>query len=100
MDDKAGIAEIMGALERVLRDGTPHGALRIAFTPDEEIGTGAGNFDVEHFDADVAYTMDGDAEGEIQYQNFNACEADFEVRGVSVHPGSAKGIMVNAMQVC
>ena len=100
VDDKAGIAEIMGALERVLRDGTPHGALRIAFTPDEEIGTGAGNFDVEHFDADVAYTMDGDAEGEIQYQNFNACEADFEVRGVRVHPGSAKGIMVNAMQVC
>ena len=100
VDDKAGIAEIMGALGRVLRDGTPHGALRIAFTPDEEIGTGAGNFDVEYFDADVAYTMDGDAEGEIQYQNFNACEADFEVRGVSVHPGSAKGIMVNAMQVC
>lgn len=100
VDDKAGIAEIMTALERILSGNVPHGALRIAFTPDEEIGTGAGNFDVEFFDADVAYTMDGDAEGEIQYQNFNACEADFEVKGVSVHPGSAKDIMVNAMQVC
>lgn len=100
VDDKAGIAEIMTALERILASGAPHGPLRIAFTPDEEIGTGVDNFDVERFDADVAYTLDGDAEGEIQYQNFNACEADFEVRGVSVHPGSAKGIMVNAMQLC
>ncbi|MBP3894574.1 MAG: peptidase T [Atopobiaceae bacterium] len=96
IDDKAGIAEIMTAVERILASGEPHGALRIAFTPDEEIGTGASYFDVEGFDADVAYTMDGDAEGEIQYQNFNACEAVFRVNGVSVHPGSAKDVMVNA----
>ena len=99
VDDKAGIAEIMSALERILHDGTPHGPLRIAFTPDEEIGSGVAHFDVEGFDADVAYTMDGDAEGEIQYQNFNACEADFSIKGVSVHPGSAKDIMVNASLV-
>ena len=99
VDDKAGIAEIMTCLEQVLTEGIPHGALRIAFTPDEEIGTGASYFDVEGFDADVAYTMDGDAEGEIQYQNFNACEADFKIVGVSVHPGSAKDIMVNASLV-
>lgn len=99
VDDKAGIAEIMSALERILTQNIPHGALRIAFTPDEEIGTGASYFDVEGFDADVAYTMDGDAEGEIQYQNFNACEATFKITGVSVHPGSAKDIMVNASLV-
>lgn len=96
VDDKAGIAEIMCALERIITDGTPHGPLRIAFTPDEEIGTGVSHFDVEGFDADVAYTMDGDAEDEIQYQNFNACDAEFEVTGFVVHPGSAKGVMVNA----
>jgi tripeptide aminopeptidase len=99
VDDKAGIAEIMCALERVLADGGAHGPLRIAFTPDEEIGTGVAHFDVVGFDADIAYTVDGDAEGEIQYQNFNACEADFDIRGVSVHPGSAKDIMVNAALV-
>ena len=96
VDDKAGIAEIMTAAERILSSGEPHGALRIAFTPDEEIGTGASHFDVEGFDADVAYTMDGIIEGQIEYQNFNACEAIFKIRGVNVHPGTAKNIMVNA----
>ena len=96
VDDKAGIAEIVTALERILSGGVAHGPLRIAFTPDEEIGTGADHFDVDYFDADIAYTMDGDAEGEIQYQNFNACSAKFDIRGVSVHPGSAKDVMVNA----
>lgn len=96
-DDKAGIAEIMTALETLLAEGIAHGPLRIAFTPDEEIGCGVHSFDVEGFDADVAYTLDGDTEGEIQYQNFNACEASFEVTGVSVHPGSAKDVMVNAV---
>ncbi len=99
VDDKAGIAEIMTALERILADDVPHGPLRIAFTPDEEIGTGASHFDVEGFEADVAYTMDGDWEGEIQYQNFNACAATFTVNGVSVHPGYAKDVMVNAAAV-
>ena len=95
-DDKAGIAEIMAALEQVLASDAPHGPLRIAFTPDEEIGTGASHFDVARFEADVAYTMDGDWEGEIQYQNFNAAQATFQITGHSVHPGSAKGVMVNA----
>ena len=99
VDDKAGIAEIMTCLERVLAQQIPHGTLCIAFTPDEEIGSGVDHFDVDGFGADVAYTMDGDAEGEIQYQNFNACEADFKITGVSVHPGSAKDIMVNASLV-
>ncbi|MBQ3282559.1 MAG: peptidase T [Atopobiaceae bacterium] len=99
VDDKAGITEIMAALEQVLASDAPHGPLRIAFTPDEEIGTGVSHFDVAGFDADVAYTMDGDTEGGIQYQNFNACEATFKIRGVSVHPGEAKDIMVNAALV-
>ena len=97
VDDKAGIAEIMTTLEIIRDKSIAHGPLRVAFTPDEETGTGASHFDVEHFDAEVAYTLDGDTEGEIQYQNFNACEATFEFRGVSVHPGSAKDVMVNAV---
>ena len=99
VDDKAGVAEIITMLERLKNENIPHGPLRIAFTPDEEIGTGANSFDVEYFDADYAYTLDGDTEGEIQYQNFNACEAIFEVNGVNVHPGSAKDVMINAVLV-
>ena len=95
-DDKAGIAEIMTMAEQILQNNMPHGKLCIAFTPDEEIGRGADAFDVERFGADFAYTVDGGAEGEIEYENFNACEAAFEIRGVNVHPGSAKGIMINA----
>ena len=99
VDDKAGIAEIITMVERLKEENIPHGPIRIAFTPDEEKGTGANSFDVERFDADYAYTLDGDGEGEIQYQNFNACEAIFEVNGVNVHPGSAKDVMINAVLV-
>lgn len=95
-DDKAGIAEIMTMVERIQREELPHGKLCIGFTPDEEVGRGADYFDVPGFGADFAYTVDGGPEGEIEYENFNACAARFEVQGVSVHPGSAKGVMVNA----
>lgn len=95
-DDKAGIAEIMTMAERVITQGIPHGKLCIGFTPDEEVGRGADHFDVPGFGADFAYTVDGGAEGEIEYENFNACSAVFEIQGVSVHPGYAKGVMVNA----
>ena len=99
VDDKAGIAEIVTMVERLKEENIAHGPIRIAFTPDEEKGTGSNSFDVERFDADFAYTLDGDTEGEIQYQNFNACEAIFEVNGVNVHPGSAKDVMINAVLV-
>lgn len=95
-DDKAGIAEIMTLAEKLVTENIPHGPISIAFTPDEEIGMGAANFDLEEFGADFAYTLDGDTEGEIQYENFNACKARFEITGVNVHPGSAKDVMVNA----
>lgn len=98
-DDKAGIAEIMTVAERLLTEDIPHGPVSIAFTPDEEIGMGAAHFDLEEFGADFAYTLDGDTEGEIQYENFNAAKAEFQIRGVNVHPGSSKDIMVNAALV-
>ena len=98
-DDKAGIAEIMTMIERILEEGIPHGPLAVAFTPDEEIGMGPAHFDLEAFGADFAYTLDGDTEGEIQYENFNAAKAHFEIRGVNVHPGSSKDTMVNASLV-
>ena len=98
-DDKAGIAEIMTLAERVLGGDIPHGKICIGFTPDEEIGCGADGFDVERFGADFAYTVDGGAEGELEYENFNACGARFEIRGVNVHPGSAKNFMINAALV-
>ncbi len=97
VDNKAGIAEIMTMIERINEEKIPHGQISVAFTPDEECGSGAAHFDVERFGADFAYTLDGDGEGEVQYQNFNACEAIFEVNGVNVHPGSAKDVMVNAV---
>lgn len=99
VDDKAGIAEIMQLLEILLTEQIPHGQISVAFTPDEECGSGAAHFDFEAFDAEVAYTMDGDGEGEIQYQNFNACEAKFEINGKNVHPGSAKNVMINAVLI-
>ena len=95
-DDKAGIAEIMTALEQIITEGTPHGDIWIGFTPDEEIGAGADLFDLDYFKADFAYTVDGDYEGEVAYENFNAANADFIIHGVNVHPGEAKDIMVNA----
>ena len=98
-DDKAGIAEILTAVDEVLKEGMPHGKICIGFTPDEEIARGAKNFDVERFDADYAYTLDGDIEGEIQFENFNASTACFTIHGVNVHTGSAKGILVNSQLI-
>lgn len=98
-DDKAGIAEIMTALEELIHEQTPHGDIWIAFTPDEEIGAGADLFDLDCFKADYAYTVDGDYEGEVAYENFNAASAVFEIHGINVHPGEAKDIMVNASLV-
>ena len=98
-DDKAGIAEILTAAELLLASDIPHATLRIGFTPDEEIGRGADLFDVQAFGADYAYTCDGGTLGELEYENFNAASAVVRVRGVSIHPGSAKNCMVNAQQV-
>ena len=98
-DDKAGIAEILTMVERLQKEQIPHGPISVAFTPDEEIGTGTAHFDVKKFDADYGYTLDGGQEGEIQYENFNACGADFEIQGFSVHPGSSKDTMINAALV-
>ena len=95
-DDKAGVAEIMTALEQLIAEGTPHGDIWVGFTPDEEIGAGADLFDLDYFKAEYAYTVDGDYEGEVAYENFNAASADFVIHGVNVHPGEAKDIMVNA----
>ncbi len=97
-DDKAGVAEILTAVEELIREGAPHVPIRIGITPDEEIGRGADRFDVRGFGADFAYTADGGTVGEIEYENFNAASASVEIRGVSIHPGSAKNKMVNAMQ--
>lgn len=98
-DDKAGIAEIMTMLERVQQEGRAHGKLCVGFTPDEEIGEGASLFDVAHFGAAYAYTVDGDDVGEISYENFNAAAAVVTVHGFSVHPGSAKNAMRNAQNI-
>lgn len=98
-DDKAGIAEILTMIERVQEEKIPHGKLCVAFTPDEEIGTGTAHFNVEEFGADYGYTLDGDTEGEIQYENFNACKARFDIKGFNVHPGSSKDTMINASLV-
>ena len=95
-DDKAGVAEIMTACEQLLQQNLPHGEVRIAFTPDEEIGRGADRFDVKGFGADYAYTVDGDELGGIEYENFNAASAQLSFHGRSVHPGSAKNKMINA----
>ena len=98
-DDKAGVAEIMTALEKIVTSGMAHGKISVAFTPDEEIGRGADYFDVESFGADYAYTVDGGALGEIEYENFNAAAAEVTVHGRSIHPGSAKGKMINAARI-
>jgi len=95
-DDKAGAAEIITAVEQIVREQIPHGDIWVGITPDEEVGRGFEAFDLEHFKADYAYTVDGDYEGEISYENFNAAAAVFQFKGVNVHPGSAKDIMVNA----
>ena len=98
-DDKSGIAEIMTMVEELEKRNIPHGKICIAFTPDEEIGHGASLLDLEKFDADFGYTIDGGPENEIEYENFNAAKAVFKVRGVSVHPGDAKNRMINAALV-
>lgn len=98
-DDKAGLAEILTAVETLIASGKPHGDIWIGFTPDEEVGNGAGLFDLDYFKADFAYTLDGDYEGEVAYENFNAASAVFSIKGVNVHPGEAKDIMVNAALV-
>ena len=98
-DDKAGIAEIMTAIERVISENRPHGKLCIGFTPDEEVGSGADNFNVAAFGADFAYTVDGGAEGEIEYENFNAAAAKIVVNGFNIHPGDSKNKMINALLV-
>ena len=95
-DDKAGIVEILCACETVMKEGKPHGKIAIAFTPDEEVGLGVQQFDVEGFGADYAYTMDGGEVGGLAYENFNACGAQVEFHGLSVHPGSSKDTMINA----
>jgi len=98
-DDKAGISEILTACEVIINENTPHGKICVGFTPDEEVGLGAHFFDVKNFGADFAYTIDGGIEGEISYENFNAAAAKVEISGVSVHPGSAKNAMINALNV-
>jgi len=97
-DDKAGIAEIMTAMEYLIKNPTiKHGKIRVAFTPDEEIGRGPHKFDVAAFGADYAYTMDGGPLGELQFESFNAAGVKVITKGTSVHPGSAKNKMVNAI---
>lgn len=98
-DDKAGIAEILTAVEELMAEGAPHATIRIGFTPDEEIGRGADRFQVEAFGADYAYTIDGGTLGEVEYENFNAASAVIRVQGRNVHPGSAKNCMVNSQLI-
>ncbi|MEP7095863.1 MAG: peptidase T, partial [Flavobacterium sp.] len=99
-DDKAGITEIVSAMEYLVQHPEiKHGKIRIGFTPDEEIGRGAHHFDVEKFGAQWAYTMDGSQIGELEYENFNAAGAKITFKGKSVHPGYAKGKMINSMLI-
>lgn len=99
-DDKAGIAEIMSAMEYLLKHPeVKHGKVKVAFGPDEEIGVGADKFDVEAFDVDFAYTMDGGPVGELQYETFSAAQAEITIEGKNVHPGTAKDTMINALQL-
>ncbi len=99
-DDKAGVAEIMAAVEYLVEHPEiPHGEIKIGFTPDEEIGRGVVKFDVARFGADYAYTMDGGAIGELEFENFNAAAATIRIQGRNVHPGYAKGKMKNAIRI-
>ena len=98
-DDKAGIAEIMTCAEALITSGENHATLKIAFTPDEEIGRGADRFDVQGFGADYAYTVDGGKLGDLEYENFNAAGAKVTVHGINIHPGSAKDKMVNSQHI-
>lgn len=98
-DDKAGVAEIFTAVEQIIHENLPHGDIWVGITPDEEVGAGANLFDLDYFKAEFAFTVDGDYEGEVAYENFNAASAVFNIKGVNVHPGEAKDIMVNAAQI-
>lgn len=98
-DDKAGIAEIMTACERLITEKRPHGPIAVCFTPDEEVGHGAELLDLERFGADFAYTVDGGEANEVNCETFNAAGAVFEVKGFNIHPGSAKNKMINAALV-
>ncbi|MEY8445248.1 peptidase T [Enterococcus ratti] len=99
-DDKAGIAEIMTAMEILIKNPMiPHGEIKVAFGPDEEIGVGADKFDVEQFNVDFAYTVDGGPLGELQYETFSAAQATISIQGKNVHPGTAKDTMINALQL-
>lgn len=98
-DDKSGVSEILYVVEKIIKSGMPHGSISVAFTPDEECGTSADNFDLEAFGANLAYTVDGGTEGEVVYECFNAASASFEVNGFNIHPGEAKGRMINASLV-
>ncbi|KIU35519.1 peptidase T [Atlantibacter hermannii] len=98
-DDKAGVAEIMTAMAVLKAKNIPHGDIRVAFTPDEEVGKGAKFFDVEKFDAQWAYTVDGGGVGELECENFNAASVTIKIVGNNVHPGTAKGVMVNALSL-
>lgn len=98
-DNKAGIAEILTCAQRLMMEKKPHATLKIAFTPDEEIGRGADLFDVAGFGAEYAYTVDGGALGELEYENFNAASAKVTFKGVNIHPGAAKNKMVNSQYV-
>lgn len=98
-DDKSGVSEIMTAIERLINGNIPHGPLAFCFTPDEEIGEGADNFDVGKFGADFAYTVDGGDVCEIEYENFNAADVKVRITGLSTHPGTAKNVMINAINV-
>ena len=98
-DDKAGLAEIVTAVERLKASGKPHGTIRIGFTPDEEIGRGADRFPLSDFGAEFGYTVDGGTLGEIEFENFNAASAKVEIRGVVIHPGDAKDRMKNAARI-
>ena len=95
-DDKAGVAEILTACERLITENIPHGRIAVCFTPDEEVGHGASLLDIDRLGVDFAYTVDGGDLWEINYETFNAAAAHWDVTGLSVHPGAAKGLMVNA----
>ena len=95
-DDKAGVAEILTMAEELMKGNIPHGKICIAFTPDEEVGSGAQHLDIPAFGACYAYTVDGGSENSVEYENFNACSARFEITGFNIHPGDAKDKMLNA----
>lgn len=99
-DDKAGIVEILEAMKYIIDNpNIKHGDIKIAFTPDEEIGSGANLFNIKDFNADFAYTIDGGSLGEFNYENFNAASADIKIYGRSIHPGDAKNKMINSIMI-